>query len=397
MGRPAIRRLVELAVAAMLLAAVAAGLHPAPPAAASPPVRLAAPLLYPLGLDPFSLSVAETPSGEVYALATGMDPSYAVADALYKVPLGIEGQDYVRVDRLTTAAQPQGGVLRDMDGDGLLEALVSAAGEVRLYDWEGFKGTLREVWSAAGTCDPILPGDFDEDGTLDFVGVSASGGSVSVYLGNGDCTFTAGQSNTYPISYMTAALGDFNGDGHDDIAAVPNDNDLYILRGDGAGQFATPLHVAESYALMGVDVADFNGDGKDDVVSTAGTNVAVLLGNGDCTFSGALLPVTDDLTRVAACDWDGDGDDDAVGFTDDDEGWADVLLASATAPSPPRARATRSAEPGSSCAPCTTSTTTGARTSSPPVPSVTPWACSTRDPTARSARVSRACRAARKG
>ena len=326
MGRPASRRAVKWAVAVVLVAAVAACLRPSPAVASAPPVRLAAPLLYPLGLDPFSLSVAETPSGEVYALATGMDPSHAVADALYKVPLGIEGQDYVRVDRLTTAAQPRAGVLRDMDGDGLLEALVSAAGEVRLYDWEGSKGALRVVWSVAGTCDPILPGDFDEDGTLDFVGVSAYGGTFTVYLGNGDGTFSTGQSNTYPISYMTAALGDFNGDGHDDIVVVPNDNDLYILRGDGAGQFATPLHVAESYALTGVDVADFNKDGKDDVVSTAGTNVAVLLGNDDCTFSGALLAVTDALTRVAACDWDGDGDDDAVGFSADDEGWADVLL-----------------------------------------------------------------------
>ena len=126
MGRAARRRAVKWLVAAVLpaavlLAAVAAGLHPAPAAAAPPPVRLAAPLLYPLGLDPFSLSVAETPTGEVYALAAGMDPSHVVADALYKVPLGIEGQDYVRVDRLTTAAQPRAGVLRDMDGDGLLE------------------------------------------------------------------------------------------------------------------------------------------------------------------------------------------------------------------------------------------------------------------------------------
>ena len=153
---------------------------------------------------------------------------------------------------------------------------------------------------------------------------------------------------------------------------VPNDNDLYILRGDGAGQFATPLHVTEAYALMGVDVADFNNDGKDDVASTAGTNVAVLLGNDDCTFSGALLVVTDDLTRVAACDWDGDGDDDAVGFTDDDEGWADVLLGlgnGSFSGSRPRhslggtwifLRAVHDVDHD------------GRRTSSPPAPSVTP-------------------------
>src|SRR5262249_14507153 len=87
--------------------------------------------------------------------------------------------------------------------------------------------------------------------------------------------------------------------------------------------------------INAVAVADFNGDGKIDVVmalngGNGNYGVAVLLGNGDGTFSGPIFSApccSPDLRGenwVVVGDFNGDGKPDiAVGTSD---GWAAILL-----------------------------------------------------------------------
>ena len=56
------------------------------------------------------------------------------------------------------------------------------------------------------------------------------------------------------------AVGDFNGDGIDDIA-VSNGGRVNVLLGDGHGGFASPVFYAAGQNLWGIAIADFNGDG----------------------------------------------------------------------------------------------------------------------------------------
>ena len=72
--------------------------------------------------------------------------------------------------------------------------------------------------------------------------------------------FAAGDS---PFS---VAVGDFNGDGKQDLA-VANllQTDVSILLGDGAGNFSAPTNFAAGGSPVSVAVGDFNGDGKQDL------------------------------------------------------------------------------------------------------------------------------------
>jgi len=109
---------------------------------------------------------------------------------------------------------------------------------------------------------------------------------VSVFMGNGDGTFGP------PTSYSTAAhvydlaVGDFDVDGHDDIAACCSGTDrIYILCGDGSGGFT--LHSSYDVVDCGggsLVVADFDLNGADDVaIYSSSAPLRVLLNAGSGT------------------------------------------------------------------------------------------------------------------
>jgi trimeric autotransporter adhesin len=228
----------------------------------------------------------------------------------------------------------------DFNGDGIPDlAVTTDAG----YSDEGFSegssvlllgkgdGTFNlgvvNFENAGGTVmsNSIVAGDFNGDGKLDLVEASQTIGQVGAHgnpsnaflivLGNGDGTFTAGSefasvpppSPVFPSAAM--AVGDFNGDGHLDLA-VTNPN-LTILLGNGEGNFTpTAASPATGGNPSSIAVADFNGDGHLDLAVTnpGSNNVTILLGNGDGAFTPAASPATGTApTSVAVGDFNGDG------------------------------------------------------------------------------------------
>jgi RHS repeat-associated protein len=182
--------------------------------------------------------------------------------------------------------------------------------------------------SRPSICDRCLAvGDFNRDGKPDLViGLSLGAPSfqmgVSVLLGNGDGTFQPPRLITIAEQGQgtSIAVGDFNGDGKPDLAvASATSTDLFILLGDGNGGFVLPprrLSLGAGAAASAVAVGDFNGDGKEDLaVTTGASTVVIFIGNGDGTFqlpgrSFPLVPLPGGVSvsrSIQVGDFNGDG------------------------------------------------------------------------------------------
>src|SRR6266498_3119624 len=88
----------------------------------------------------------------------------------------------------------------------------------------------------------------------------------------------------------SVAVGDFNGDGRQDLAvANQGSGNVSILLGNGNGTFGAATNFAVGNGPLSVVVGDFNGDGRQDlaVANQFSANVSILLGNGNGTFGAA--------------------------------------------------------------------------------------------------------------
>jgi hypothetical protein len=187
----------------------------------------------------------------------------------------------------------------------------------------------------------LVVGDFNGDGKQDLAAVTESGSATGLYVVLGDGTGSFGAPTGFPAGYFlsSVAVGDFNGDGKQDLATSgPGTNSVWILLGDGAGSFstATPFYTSASGSL-GLAVGDFNGDGKQDLAVGNGLpTVSILLGDGAGNFGAAMLfgvgPVESVLRRsVAVGDFNGDGKQD-LAATNQGSDNVSILLRDCTTP-----------------------------------------------------------------
>ena len=233
----------------------------------------------------------------------------------------------------------------DFNVDGKKD-LVLSDGEILLGNGNGTFAasvfTLPINLSASGGGIPVV-GDFNHDGKLDIAmnlpstSVGQSGeGEVMVFLGNGDGTFTTGNSYVNISNSGHIATEDFDGDGNLDLILGSGDNGVYsagsntngvfqFLMGRGDGTFAgAPGYQNVAYGGLNpiapvFAVGDFNGDGKPDILTDVESNnniqgMVLLAGDGQGNFTQGPTIKGDYPLALLAADMNGDSHLDAVSF-----------------------------------------------------------------------------------
>jgi hypothetical protein len=201
-------------------------------------------------------------------------------------------------------------LVADTNQDGIPDIVINNHSLIEVMLGNG-DGTFRPGPSSA----TILAGsegfalaDVNGDGIIDAVvsgALRSSTGGIAVSLGNDDGTFQQGTFySTGPASTVVGpVIGDFNGDGILDVIVV-SDTSVWLFTGQGGGTFnsGTVIATLTTGGPLAIVTADLNGDRKLDLVITLhGQGFVILFGNGNGTFQPAVAfsqPASTNLVAV---------------------------------------------------------------------------------------------------
>ncbi len=141
----------------------------------------------------------------------------------------------------------------------------------------------------------VVTGDFNSDGTMDWVVANGGSNNLWIYFGKGDGTFTS--ANVISLtgqSPVALAAADLRGVGKLDLVVAEVDSSsIGVLLGNGNGTFRPEQTYFVPFAPISLLVADFNHDSKLDIVmgwfgdGTTGP-LGFLAGNGAGKFGNAI-------------------------------------------------------------------------------------------------------------
>lgn len=217
-----------------------------------------------------------------------------------------------------------GGSAIDLNGDGKPDVMaINEDGRVYtlLNNGDGTFASATSVPYSGRTYEAVIA-DLNGDGKPDFADVQNDTGQVQVFLAAAGGGFQEPLllNNGGEPEGCSIAAGDLNGDGKPDLVTancdyINNNITVYINQGDGT--FSTGTSLWGGFYSDGITIADVNGDGKNDVVvgNYFGGDVTVLLGNGDGTVRAPDVGYAVGgypQTNPAVADFNGDGKQDIV-------------------------------------------------------------------------------------
>jgi hypothetical protein len=229
--------------------------------------------------------------------------------------------------QLNSQGSGSGFAVADFNQDGKPD--IAAGGSMLLGNGNGTFQAWPTV-SFPGNTVEIVTGDFDKSGTQDIAAILLyNPGIATVYAVDillSDSSGAPNLANSYPLQQSPIALAtaDLNGDGNLDLVAVGNDPSSQkwgytVLLGNGNRSFQTPVSNLQSVITPAGQIitGDFNNDHKADIAIALGNQtVAVLLGTGNGTFGPPSYYFDNGAVTIMSADFNGDGNADLVAVND---------------------------------------------------------------------------------
>lgn len=242
----------------------------------------------------------------------------------------------------------------DLNGDGYADVLAfDDSNNALIFYLNQKNGTFATAQTIDlvydfGNVNCIALADVNADGKLDVVtiatnltSVSSTDVTIQTLLGKGDGTFAvAGKSLTETVTVASQVetpgnyaitLGDLNGDGKLDLAAVFEEYDSMntgklvasIALGNGDGTFGAlnsdnpfSINLSSPTRLFidsaGVQILDLNHDSKPDLAVDAQGTLFVLLGDGSAGFTSTVTTQAGGSDQILYQDVNGDGVPDLI-------------------------------------------------------------------------------------
>ncbi|MBO9703483.1 MAG: VCBS repeat-containing protein [Sporocytophaga sp.] len=183
--------------------------------------------------------------------------------------------------------------LADFNKDNIIDVAVSinegSSSYLNIYAGDG-AGNFSLAHSIKGGNGHIHTGDLNNDAIPDII-LAQGMKQISVYLSEGIYNYQKSDLNTTQSVYYVTS-GDFNGDGNQDIAGSDIIVGFVLFKGNGQGQFQTPLEYTRGSAGTTLKKINLDGDNVDEVISIQNQEVTI------CKFSPALDVVSYQLSTT---------------------------------------------------------------------------------------------------
>jgi hypothetical protein len=218
----------------------------------------------------------------------------------------------------SVAVQPFFAAAVSLRRNGILDLVVSDSLSDDVYVMlSNGDGTFQRAVAYPTLGEPftVSTGDFTGDGIPDIVALTEPGGPcdcVEVLPGKGDGTFGAAIDTTVPynVDGLALAVGHLTHDKNLDVAVTGefgSGSQVDILLGNGDGTFRPNGYYPVVISPNSVVVGDFAGSNNADIAVAVDPGVEVLLGEGDGIFQQAVLYSTSPPSWIASEDFNGDG------------------------------------------------------------------------------------------
>lgn len=240
------------------------------------------------------LAVVNAGSGAVSVFLNASSPENIAFNNPVSVPVGIN---------------PSSGDLADIDGDGLVDLLVTLGGsaQIAVFRNESSPGTVAfaagQLFPVGNNPEKILAVELDNDGKMDVIvanGFDGVGGNTIQILRNVSNRGAIDSSSLdvlapidTGVNPVDLAAADFDLDGLTDLAvlnraggtvsAFRHSNDPEVIAFDAAESFASSLSPSS------ISVADFNGDGLPDLAVANPETACIRLLQNETVTPGAPL------------------------------------------------------------------------------------------------------------